>query len=57
VNSAGRALGTFPVSPSNVKQVKAYIANQEEHHRKMTFQEEYRKMLERHGIEYDKRYV
>jgi putative transposase len=49
--------GAFSVSPSNVEQVKTYIANQEEHHRKMTFQEEYRKILERHGIEYDERYV
>jgi putative transposase len=49
--------GAFSVSPSNVEQVKTYIADQEEHHRKMTFQEEYRKILERHGIEYDERYV
>ena len=49
--------GALSVSPSNVEQVKTYIADQEEHHRKMTFQEEYRKMLERHGIEYDERYV
>ena len=49
--------GAFSVSPSNIEQVKTYIAHQEEHHRKMTFQEEYRKMLERHGIEYDERYV
>jgi putative transposase len=49
--------GAFSVSSSNVEQVKTYIANQEVHHRKMTFQEEYRKMLERHGIEYDERYV
>jgi putative transposase len=49
--------GAFSVSPSNIEQVKTYIANQEEHHRTMTFQEEYRKMLERHGIEYDERYV
>jgi putative transposase len=49
--------GAFSVSPSNVEQVKTYIANQEEHHRKITFQEEYRKMLERHGLEYDERYV
>ena len=49
--------GAFSVSPSNVEQVKAYIAGQEEHHRKRTFQEEFRLMLERHGIEYDERYV
>ncbi len=49
--------GAFSVSPSNIEQVETYIAHQEEHHRRMTFQEEYRKMLERHGIEYDERYV
>jgi putative transposase len=49
--------GAFSVSPSNVEPVKAYIADQEEHHRKRTFQEEYRLILERHGIEYDERYV
>jgi len=49
--------GAFSVSPSAVEEVKAYIANQEEHHRKRTFQEEFRLFLERHGIEYDERYV
>jgi putative transposase len=49
--------GAFSVSPSNVEEVRAYIANQGEHHRKRTFQEEFRLMLERHGIEYDERYV
>ena len=49
--------GVFSVSPSNVEPVKGYIANQEEHHRKRTYQEEFRLMLERHGIEYDERYV
>jgi putative transposase len=49
--------GAFSVSPSNVEQVKAYIAGQEEHHRNRTFQEEFRLMMERHGIEYDERYV
>lgn len=49
--------GAFSVSPSNVEQVSQYIANQEEHHRKMTFQEEFRLLLERHGIAYDQRYV
>jgi hypothetical protein len=49
--------GAFSVSQSNVGQVKAYIAGQEEHHRKRTFQEEFRLLLERHGIEFDERYV
>ena len=49
--------GAFSVSPSMVHSVKRYIANQEEHHRTMTFQEEFRKILEKHGIEFDERYV
>ena len=49
--------GAFSVSESNIERVKQYIANQEEHHRKMSFQEEFRLLLERHGIEYDERYV
>jgi len=49
--------GAFSVSQSNVEQVKAYIAGQEEHHRKRSFQEEFRLMLERHGVEFDERYV
>ena len=49
--------GAFSVSRSNVEQVKQYIANQDEHHRTRTFQEEFRLLLERHGIKYDERYV
>ncbi len=49
--------GVFSVSQSNAPTVKAYVANQEEHHRRMTFQDEYRAMLNRHGIEFDERYV
>ena len=47
----------FSVSESNLKDVKAYIANQEEHHRKVTFQEEVLAFLKKHGIEYDRRFV
>lgn len=47
----------FSVSESNAEQVKAYIANQESHHRKQTFEEEYLALLERHGIQYDSRFV
>jgi REP element-mobilizing transposase RayT len=49
--------GAFAVSESNVEAVREYIANQREHHRKKTFQEEYRLFLERHRIAYDERYV
>lgn len=48
--------GAVTVSPSQVPYVKNYIARQEEHHRKRTFQEEYREFLEKSGIEYDERY-
>src|SRR5262249_42464225 len=49
--------GDFGVSTSDVDNVRAYIANQREHHRKITFQDEYRAFLNRHNIEYDERYV
>jgi len=49
--------GAFSVSQSSAPQVKRYIANQERHHRKRTFQEEFRLFLERHGLAYDERYV
>lgn len=49
--------GVFSVSESNASQVKQYIAHQEEHHHRMSFQEEYRILCERHGIVIDERYV
>jgi putative transposase len=47
----------FSVSQSNVDEVRLYIENQAEHHRRMTFQEELRAFFARHGVEYDERYV
>ena len=47
----------FSVSQSNLEQVKQYIANQEEHHRKMSFQDELRELLHKHQQEWDERYV
>jgi len=49
--------GAFSVSESNVPAVRDYIANQREHHRAKTFQEEYRAFLEKHGVDYDERWV
>jgi putative transposase len=49
--------GLFSVSASQVATVSNYIENQAEHHRVMTFQEEFRKLLKRSGVEYDERYV
>ena len=49
--------GAFTISKSAVPDVSAYIQNQREHHRARTYQEEFRALLERHGIEYDERYL
>ena len=49
--------GAFAVSLSNFEAVRAYIENQEEHHRQRTFKEEFVAMLEKHGLEYDERYL
>ena len=48
--------GAFSVSGSNIPQVKKYIRGQEEHHRHMTYQDEFRELCKRHGIELDERY-
>ncbi len=47
----------FSVSQSNLEQVTKYIANQEEHHRKMSFQDEVRGLLKRHHQEWDEKYI
>tara|TARA_R110002096_G_scaffold105923_1_gene233038 strand:- start:6424 stop:6879 length:456 start_codon:yes stop_codon:yes gene_type:complete len=49
--------GVFSVSESNVPRVKQYVANQAEQHRNQSFQDEFRAFLEKHGVEYDERYV
>ena len=49
--------GAFSVSQSNVEQVRAYVAAQDEHHRKVSFQDEFRQLLRRYEIEFDERYV
>ena len=43
----------FSVSQSSVDAVRAYIARQVEHHRQVTFEEEFRAFLDRHGIAYN----
>ena len=49
--------GSFSVSQSNVEQVRAYVATQEEHHRKVSFQDEFRALCRKHGVEIDERYA
>jgi REP element-mobilizing transposase RayT len=47
----------FSVSQADLERVKRYIAAQEEHHRKMNFQDELRELLREHQLEWDERYV
>ncbi|HVV99650.1 MAG TPA: IS200/IS605 family transposase [Planctomycetaceae bacterium] len=49
--------GAFSVSRSNSGQVTKYIAGQERHHQRMSFQDELRALLRRHDLEWDERYV
>ena len=52
--SAGMA---FSVSLSKLEAVLQYVEAQQTHHRTRTFQEEYRHLLRRHGVDFDERYV
>jgi putative transposase len=45
--------GAFSVSSSNLNQVIRYIENQEAHHRRASFEDEFRALLRKHGVEYD----
>jgi len=47
----------FSVSQSKLGEVKAYISRQEEHHRRLTYQEEVVALLKKHGVEFDPRFV
>jgi REP element-mobilizing transposase RayT len=49
--------GAFSVRPSHVEQVRRYILRQEQHHRKITFEDEYLQFLLRYHVEYDERYI
>lgn len=49
--------GAFSVSVSQAEKTIAYINAQKEHHRKRTFEEEFIEFLDKHRIEYDRRYV
>jgi REP element-mobilizing transposase RayT len=49
--------GAFSVSESQKEVVLRYIANQEQHHRRQSFQDEFRELCRRHGLAIDERYV
>jgi putative transposase len=52
-----RGYAAFTVSQSNVTAVQRYLANQKEHHRRVSFRDEFILFLKANGIEYDERYV
>jgi REP element-mobilizing transposase RayT len=52
-----RGYAAFTISVSQLESVRTYVRNQEQHHRRKTFQEELRLLLEKHGVEYDERYL
>lgn len=49
--------GAFSYSHSQIDQVAKYISNQEKHHKKKTFQEEYIELLKKFDLPYDERYI
>lgn len=49
--------GIFSVKPSETDAVVKYINDQEEHHKKITFQVEFRAFLKKYKVDYDERYV
>lgn len=48
--------GPFTVSDGDVAGIRRYVATQQEHHRRRSFQEEYRALLVEHGVAFDERY-
>ena len=49
--------GAFSISPGHVVALQKYITDQEEHHKTESFQDEFRRLLKKYGIEYDERYL
>jgi len=49
--------GAFSVSESKVENVRRYVATQAEHHRTVSFQDEFRVLCQKHGVAIDERYV
>jgi REP element-mobilizing transposase RayT len=49
--------GAFSTIPDRLSALRRYIAEQEEHHKKESFKNEYRRLLKAYNVEYDERYV
>jgi len=56
-NGWQKGYGAFTVSYTQTESVRKYIQNQAEHHRRISFQEEFVDFLKRHGIEYESQYL
>ena len=52
-----KGYAAFSVSASNIAAVERYVRSQEQHHRKMTFEDEFVGFLRKHGIAFDPKYV
>jgi hypothetical protein len=52
-----RGYGVFSISPGHKEAVVKYIKNQADHHRNVTFQDEFRRLLGLYGLKYDEAYV
>jgi REP-associated tyrosine transposase len=52
-----RGYGAFTVSQSNVTEVSGYIARQKEHHRKISFRDEFIQFLQANGVDYNERFI
>jgi len=52
-----RGYGMFSVSPILRDEAEAYVRNQEEHHRSLSYREEFRNLLNQYGIAYEEQYV
>jgi putative transposase len=49
--------GAFSIGQSQLEDLRRYIHNQREHHRKVSYQREFRELLKRYGVDFDERYV
>lgn len=52
-----RGYGAFSIGQSSVAELKRYIRNQKQHHRRISFEDEYRKFLKRYEVDFDEHYV
>ncbi len=49
--------GMFSISPTHIPAIEYYIGNQVEHHRQVSFQDEFRQLLKKYNLQWDERYI